>query len=289
MKSIYVITGGASGIGLATAKMMPKENSLVIISGRNEEKLINAKKEIKECGINVEYYVCDTSNRENVEKLAIFAKSKGNVVGVVNSAGVSGTGVSSENVLRINALGTKYINQEFFKVMDGGCICDVASCSAYTMPKILIPENFYYYALKDENLFLEKMIKRCKLLGKEKASQIAYCLSKNFVIWYVKNSAYKYAKEKNIRVVSVSPGFVHTPMTVKEANEPGTQLCLHYSGFDRGAKPEEIGYLISSVINPQNGYLTGTDILVDGGTTSAGFGIKVVNKPDSRPEIKENW
>ena len=31
-------------------------------------------------------------------------------------------------------------------------------------------------------------------------------------------------------------------MTVKEANEPGTQLCLHYSGFDRGAKPEEIGY-----------------------------------------------
>lgn len=80
--------------------------------------------------------------------------------------------------------------------MDGGCICDVASCSAYTMPKILIPEKFYYYALRDENLFLEKMIKRCKLLGKEKASQIAYCLSKNFVIWYVKNSAYKYAKEK---------------------------------------------------------------------------------------------
>ena len=84
MKNIYVITGGASGIGLATAKMMPKENSLVIISGRNEEKLIKATKEIKECGINVEYYVCDTSNRENVEKLAQFAKSKGNVVAVVN-------------------------------------------------------------------------------------------------------------------------------------------------------------------------------------------------------------
>ena len=44
MKNIYVITGGASGIGLATAKMMPKENSLVIIIGRNEEKLINSKK-----------------------------------------------------------------------------------------------------------------------------------------------------------------------------------------------------------------------------------------------------
>ena len=43
--------------------------------------------------------------------------------------------------------------------MDEGCICDVASCSAYTMPKILIPEKFYYYALRDENLFLEKWLK----------------------------------------------------------------------------------------------------------------------------------
>ena len=289
MKDIYVITGGASGIGLATAKMISKENSLVIISGRNEEKLINATKEIKECGINAEYYVCDTSNRENVERLAQFAKSKGNVVAVVNSAGVSGTGNTSEKIIKINALGTIYINQEFYKVMTGGCICDVASCSAYLLPNIMIPKKSYHLALNNEELFIKKVVKRCNLVGKNNASQMAYCLSKNFVIWYVKNSAYKYAKEKNIRVVSVSPGFVHTPMTVKEANEPGTQLCLHYSGFDRGAKPEEIGYLISTVVNPQNGYLTGTDILVDGGTTSAGFGMKVVNKPDSRPEIKENW
>lgn len=289
MKEIYVITGGASGIGLATAKMMPKENSLILISGRNEEKLKKATEEIKECGINVEYFVCDTSNRENVKNLAIYAKSKGKVVGVVNSAGVSGTGISAENVLKINALGTKYINQEFYNVMEGGCICDVASCSAYTLPKILIPEKIYVQAFRNEELFITKMIKRCKLLSKNNASQIAYCLSKNFVMWYVKNAAYKYAKEKNIRVVSVSPGFVHTPMTIKEANEPGTMLCLHYSGFDRGATPEEIGYLISTVINPQNGYLTGTDILVDGGTTSAGFGIKAISKPNSRPEIKENW
>ena len=164
------------------------------------------------------------------------------------------------------------------------CIMFSVSSAKYNDPK-----KSYHLALNNEELFIKKVVKRCNLVGKNNASQMAYCLSKNFVIWYVKNSAYKYAKEKNIRVVSVSPGFVHTPMTVKEANEPGTQLCLHYSGFDRGTKPEEIGYLISTVINPQNGYLTGTDILVDGGTTSDGFGMKVVNKPDSRPEIKENW
>ena len=86
--------------------------------------------------------------------------------------------------------------------MDGGCICDVASCSAYTMPKILIPEKFYYYALRDENLFLEKMIKRCKLLGKEKASQIAYCLSKNFVNGMLKILPINMLKKKYSRCFS---------------------------------------------------------------------------------------
>ena len=157
MKDIYVITGGVSGIGLATAKMMPKENSLVIISGRNEEKLINATKEIKENSINAEYYVCDTSNRENVEKLAQFAKSKGNVVAVVNWAGISGTGNTSEKILKINALGTIYINQEFYKVMNGGCICDIASCSAYLVPNIMILKKVIILHLIMKSYLLKKL------------------------------------------------------------------------------------------------------------------------------------
>lgn len=289
MKDIYVITGGASGIGYATIQFLPQENSLIIISGRNESKLKKAKEKMEKQGINIEYFICDTSNRDNVKELVEFCKSKGNIKGVINSAGISGTDQTAENVLRINALGTIYINQEFYKVMKNGCICDIASCSAYSLPNILLPKKLYPIAFSDENKFIKKMLKRTNITGNKNASQLAYCISKNFVTWYVKQASYKYAKEKNIRIVSVSPGFVHTPMTIKEKDQPGTELCLHYSGFDRGAKPEEIGYLISTIIDERNSYLTGIDILCDGGTTSAGFGIKVINKPDSRPIIKENW
>lgn len=288
MKNVYVITGGASGIGLATAKMMLNENNIVVISGRNEEKLKEALKEIN--NNNAKYQVCDTSNREDVQKLAEYAKTLGNIKGVVNSAGVSGSSGTPENIIKINSLGTVYVNQEFFKVMDGGCIVDVASCSAYLLPKLLIPKKLYPIAVNNEELFIKKVAKRCKLSKDKNAnSQMAYCISKNFVTWYVQNASYKYAKEKNIRIVSVSPGFVHTPMTVKEANTPGTETCLHYSGFDRGAKPEEIAFLISTILDEKNSYLTGTDILVDGGTNSAGFGAKAAKNPNSRPVIKENW
>lgn len=289
MKNIYVITGGASGIGYATVKYLPKENSLIIISGRNENKLIEAQKTLKEEGINVEYFVCDTSKREQVKKLVNFSTEKGTVKAVINSAGISGTGQKSENVLRINALGTIYINQEFYKIMENGCICDIASCSAYTLPNILIPQKIYPLAFNDEETFIKKMIKKSNITGENNASQIAYCLSKNFVTWYVKQAAYKYAKEKNIRIVSVSPGFVHTPMTIKEKDQPGTELCMRYSGFDRGAKPEEIGFLISTIIDERNSYLTGIDIVCDGGCISAGFGASTIKKPDNRPIIKENW
>ena len=54
-------------------------------------------------------------------------------------------------------------------------------------------------------------------------------------------------------------------MTVKEANEPGTQLCLHYSGFDRGAKPEEIGYLVAFLLSTQADFINGAVIPIDGG------------------------
>lgn len=289
MKNIYVITGGATGIGYATAKYLPKENSLIIISGRRENKLIEAQKALKEEGINVEYFVCDTSKRKQVRKLVKYCIEQGNIKAVINSAGVSGTGQTAENVLRINSLGTIYINQEFYKVINNACICDVASCSAYTLPKLLIPKKIYPLAFKDEETFIKKMIKKSNITGQKNASQIAYCLSKNFVTWYVKQASYKYAKEKNIRIVSVSPGFVHTPMTIKEKDQAGTELCMHYSGFDRGANPEEIGFLISTIIDERNSYLTGIDILCDGGCISAGFSASVINDPNNRPIIKENW
>lgn len=275
-------------MGLAAARYLP-EDQLVLLSGRSEGKLKKAAQELCAEGISASYQCADTSRRESVRALAQKAASMGEVTAVINAAGVSGSMAEPEKILRINALGTVYINQEFAKVMKSGCILDVCSNSAYTLPGFLIPERLYPLAVRNEEEFIAKMTKKSHM-GKDKElhRQLAYCMSKNFVKWYVQNSAYKYAC-KGIRIVSVSPGFVNTDMGKLESSNPATDVCIRYSGLNRRAAPDELGFLLASVVDERNSYLVGVDILCDGGSISAGFNSKVSSKPDSCPEITENW
>ena len=164
MANVCVITGGGSGMGLEAAKFMPKDK-IIVISGRTLSKLENAINELKELGYEAYAKTCDTSNRDSVKELVDYCLSLGEIKNVINSAGVSpamkGT---QEGILRINALGTVYINQEFSKVMNpGSVIVDVASNSAYILPSFIIPKKAYALAETDEELFVKKLVKKASL------------------------------------------------------------------------------------------------------------------------------
>ena len=142
MANVCVITGGGSGMGLEAAKFMPKDK-IIVLSGRTVQKLEGAVNQLKELGFTAYAKACDTSNRESVKELVEFACSLGEVKNVINSAGVSPAMKGTpEGILRINALGTVYINQEFSKVMNAGSvIVDVSSNSAYILPSFIIPRK----------------------------------------------------------------------------------------------------------------------------------------------------
>lgn len=72
MKQVCVITGGGSGMGLAAAKYMPKEKTIVV-TGRTMAKLENAVKELQELGYEAYAKTCDTSVREQVREWAEYA------------------------------------------------------------------------------------------------------------------------------------------------------------------------------------------------------------------------
>ncbi|MBR7095362.1 MAG: SDR family NAD(P)-dependent oxidoreductase, partial [Clostridia bacterium] len=128
MKNVCVITGGGSGMGLEAAKLMPKDK-IIVLAGRTVAKLEGAVNELKALGFEAYAKACDTSSRESVRELAEFAAGLGEVKNVINSAGVSpAMNGTPESILRINALGTVYMNEEFSKVMNpGSVIVDVAS------------------------------------------------------------------------------------------------------------------------------------------------------------------
>lgn len=86
MRQICVITGGGSGMGLATARIMGKTH-YVIICGRTPHKLEKAITELKTENIECEAFSCDVSNQESVRALAEYSKKVGNVQSVIHAAG----------------------------------------------------------------------------------------------------------------------------------------------------------------------------------------------------------
>lgn len=263
MANVCVITGGGSGMGLEAAKLM--KDKLVVLSGRTEAKLEKAVAELKELGITAYAKACDTSDRASVVALAEYAASLGEIKNVINSAGLSPAMAKPETILRVNALGTVYINQEFSKRMNAGSvIVDVASNSAYILPNFLINTKVYALAETDEAKFLAKLLKKSSLAkGDYQRSGFAYSLSKNFVVWYAKKCAFEYGK-KGVRVVSLSPGLIATDMGNLEAKDGG--MLIPFSAEERMGKPEELGFALATVADERNGYLAGVDVLVDGGS-----------------------
>ena len=285
---INVVTGGGTGIGKAIAAMLPKEEK-VIITGRRLEKLEECAQELNAAGSQVVPFAGDVSNREGAQKLAEFAASLGEVSKVFHCAGVSGSTGNRETIIRINALGTVYVNQEFYKVMDGGCIIDIASDSGYMLPKIMLPsKKVYQLAVTDEDAFVQKMVKKAKFGKEEISAQIAYMISKNFVRWYAERCAFKYMQNKKIRVLSVSPGFVKTPMTDKEQGE-ATDIMLGYTNLKRGAEAEELAYVITALADDRAIYLSGIDILCDNGAVNNGYGLLTATKRYDEKALNENW
>lgn len=96
-------------MGLAAAKYMPKDQ-IIVVTGRTLSKLEKAVKELESLGYEAYAKTCDTSVREQVRELAEYAASLGEIKNVINSAGLSPAMAEPEKLMRVNALGTVYIN-----------------------------------------------------------------------------------------------------------------------------------------------------------------------------------
>ena len=266
MGKVSVILGGGSGMGFETAKFLPKDRTIVL-AGRTASKLEHAADELASLGIDAVTHTADTSSRESIRALAEYAASLGTIANVINAAGLSPAMAEAEKIVRVNALGTVYVNQEFSRLMEkGSAILDISSNSAYALPNFIIPRRSYPLAETDEDLFVQKVVKRSQLARTPYEKRgFAYAISKHFVVWYARKSAFGLGP-RGIRVSSLSPGLVSTGMGEREA-EAGHQM-IERAAEHRMGTPAELGFAIASCADERNGYLAGVDVLVDGGSTT---------------------
>lgn len=265
MANICVVTGGGSGMGLETAKLVKDQK--VILVGRTVAKLEGALEELHTLGIEAEAYPCDASDRDEVVKLATYAASQGTVKTVVHAAGVSPHMASGEKIFAINALGTVYIDEAFGEVMgEGGVILNVSSMSAYMLPADRVPAQVYSLSLTDVDAFAAAAAQMLAAVPEQMQSAMGYTISKNFVIWYTERIAVRLGK-KGIRVVSISPGTFTTPMGDVEGEEAAKFALAGALG--RLGDPVEIARMMAFMVSDECSYMTGVDVLYDGGAIAA--------------------
>src|SRR3954468_2011556 len=267
MTSVSVITGGAGGMGLATAKVVGRDHTLVLCDVR-QDRLDEAAKTLAGLGITVTAINCDVTDRKAVDGLLETASALGAIASVIHTAGVSPSMGSAEYIMRTNAVGTVNVNEAFFAAAgEGGAIVNVASVAAHMLPENVIPTARFPQALHDEDAFMADVLAECSVVGEEMQSGIAYAVSKSFVRWYSVAQCERF-NGRGLRIVSVSPGSFDTEMGQQEA-EAGAGAMVADAAVPRWGKPEEMAALLAFCASDKAGYLTGTDILNDGGVIAS--------------------
>lgn len=255
-------------MGLATAKIIGRDHTVVLCDVR-QDRLTSAAEALRDLGIAATVVDCDVTDRRAVAALLDTAGALGTVASVIHTAGVSPSMGPADYVMRTNAVGTVNVNEQFFAVAgEGAVIVNVASMAAHLLPAEFVPTQQFPLALSDDGqAFWGAMMAACDPIPEDARSGYAYALSKSFVKWYSQSQAERF-NARGVRIVSVSPGSVDTEMGRLEEHA-GAGAMVADAAVPRWGKPEEMAELLAFCASERAGYLTGTDILNDGGVVAS--------------------
>ena len=256
---------GSGAIGLAAARRFGPACRL-LVADNSEARLEAAVRSLVDDGHRVEAMTTDVRDGVSVAAVAAAARAAGTVAAIVHTAGVSPSQASANDIFTINLVGTAHVIDCFLDVASPGTslVC-VASMSGHKQRVDPALENELANIptgrLLDINLFD---------FGTADTS-FAYHVAKRGVHLRVAAASRAWGR-KGARVNSVSPGIIYTPMSRHEfAGEGGDDMRLTVASLavPRIGTPEDIAGAIEFLCSPAASYITGTDLLVDGGATAA--------------------
>jgi NAD(P)-dependent dehydrogenase (short-subunit alcohol dehydrogenase family) len=238
---IAIVTGGAGGIGLETAKALQENGAKLILVDINAEAGTEAAKEL-----GADFFRTDLTKSEQVSKLAADVKAKyGRIDIAFNNAGIAVNIASEETtdadwlrVIDINLNAVFYCCREFGKVMleqGKGSIVNTASMSG--------------------------------IIANNPQPQSGYNVSKAGVIMLTKSLAAEWAK-RGVRVNAIAPGYVATKITKRGmTNEEWYKIWKDFTPMGRVGEPSEIAPAVVFLASDASSYFTGSVLTMDGGYT----------------------
>src|ERR1700716_182949 len=238
---ISLITGGNSGIGLATAKQFVNEGAYVFITGRRDPELAAA---VKEIGRNVTGVPGDVANLDDLDRLfAQIKREKGKLDIVFANAGVA----------KVAPLGT--ITEEFYDSIFNINVKGLLFTVQKALP--LLPDG------------ASKILNASIVASKGLPANSVYSATKAAIRSFARTWTTD-LKDRRIRVNAVSPGSIDTPglSNLLASSETGQQRMKMISSavpLGRLGKPEEIAKAVVFLASDDSSYVTGTELFEDGG------------------------
>lgn len=266
MKDVLVIIGpGAMGTAIARRLGAGKR---VLVADLREENALAAEQALLDAGFDVSTATVDITDRPSVRALAEQATALGPVKGLVHAAGASPSMSRPELIVRVDLYGTAVVLEEFGEVIaPGGAAVVIASQAGHRLPAIA-PEEGRALATTPAEELLDLPLLQPARLGD---TLHAYELSNRGKSLRVQAEAVRWGR-RGARVNAISPGIVMTPLSRAELSGPhgdGYRQMIEGCPAGRAGTAEEIATVAALLMGPDGAFLTGSDILVDGGSTAA--------------------
>ncbi len=239
---VAVVTGASRGIGRCTALAFAEAGAKLALAGRDRAKLEESLALVRAAGAEAEMYLCDVRDEAQVKQLASdVAKRFGKVHVLVNNAGTA---------IRKNVID--------FSMEEWRALTDTNITGVFLMCKYIVPlmkGNGYGRIIN-----LTSIMAHVTSTGRG-----VYSATKHAVAGLTKALALELVDDK-ITCVAISPGFIATDLTAPLRADPAkNQALMDQTPMHRWGQPEEIASLALYICSDQAAFMTGNDVLMDGG------------------------
>ena len=258
---------GAGSMGMAIAERVA-QNRIVLLGDISEKALETSRQKLEYSGYHVETMRVDASDKDNIYAFAKKAKELGNVKYYIHTAGASPNQTNPQHMIKLDLIGSAYALDAFGEVMSkGGAGILISSQTGYMLPQPLTNEEEYALTMTPADELSQLPMLQPNVIVN---SGIAYIMSKRANQLRVRKAAIDWGK-RGARINTISPGVVVTPLAYDEfrAAGEGYQKMIEASAMHRVGNPAEIANAAQFLLSDQASFITGTDLLVDGGTIAA--------------------
>ena len=257
---------GAGSMGTAIARRFAA-GRLILLGDISRDNLENAAKALTYSGYAVETMTVDATDNASVEAFAEKAASLGPVKYFIDTAGASPNQSSPEHILKLDMVGTGYAVDAFGRVMaEGGAGLIISSQTGYMYP-IDNDTELQILRTPTEKLMELPIIRETAMTR----SGVAYMIAKRVNQLQAQKAAATTWKARRARINTISPGVIVTPLAYDEfaAAGDGYQQMIDASAAMRTGSSDEVAEAAAFLLGEHAGFITGTDLLIDGGTIAS--------------------